>query len=150
MALANDASIVQSYACSRPTHTRSATPVDEHVGLMIKLRRLELDMSQERLAHQLGITAQQLQKYERGANRVGAGRLHEIANILGVKVQHFFQNLPSVEPDQQNITGKPTKNLTSALEDAATVKLLCMFASVRDPGLKNRVVSLVEAVIVQD
>src|SRR5688572_28567343 len=66
-------------------------PVDMLVGRNIKLHRLSKSMSQEQLAHKLGLTFQQLQKYERGINRVGGGRLFRIASILGVEISAFFE-----------------------------------------------------------
>jgi transcriptional regulator with XRE-family HTH domain len=70
-------------------------PVDVHVGGRIKLRRTLLGLSQERLGDALGLTFQQVQKYERGANRVSASRLHDMARALGVPIGYFFDDLPS-------------------------------------------------------
>lgn len=72
---------------------RSPNPIDIHVGGRIRLRRMLIGMSQEKLAEP-GLTFQQVQKYEKGANRVGAGRLYTIACILGVPVQFFFDDMP--------------------------------------------------------
>ena len=77
---------------------RSAAPVDVHVGARIRLRRQVLKMSQERLGEQLGVTFQQVQKYERGANRVGASRLWRLSQVLDVPVSFFFDGLtPEIE-----------------------------------------------------
>jgi len=84
-------------------------PVDVHVGRRIRLRRTLLGMSQEKLGKGLGLTFQQVQKYERGTNRVGASRLYQLAKILNVPVAFFFDDMPaeiaggvpsSIEPDQ--------------------------------------------------
>ena len=72
---------------------RAANPVDTHVGARIRLRRQVLKMSQERLGEQLGVTFQQVQKYERGANRVGASRLWRLSQVLDVPVSFFFEGL---------------------------------------------------------
>jgi transcriptional regulator with XRE-family HTH domain len=72
---------------------RSANPVDVHVGTRIRLRRQVLKMSQERLGEQLGVTFQQVQKYERGANRVGASRLWRLSQVLDVPIGFFFEGL---------------------------------------------------------
>lgn len=72
---------------------RSANPVDSHVGEQIRARRLALKMSQEKLGESLGITFQQVQKYERGANRVGASRLWKLSQVLGVSVGYFFEGI---------------------------------------------------------
>ncbi len=73
---------------------RAASSIDVHVGTRIRLRRKTLKMSQEQLGEQLGITFQQVQKYERGTNRVGAGRLWDISKVLDVPVQYFYNGLP--------------------------------------------------------
>ena len=72
---------------------RSATNVDEHVGSRIRLRRQLLKMSQEKLGDELGVTFQQVQKYERGSNRVGASRLYKLSDVLEVPVSFFFDGL---------------------------------------------------------
>jgi transcriptional regulator with XRE-family HTH domain len=70
-------------------------PVDAHVGVRIRLRRVLLGISQERLAKPLGLTYQQMQKYESGRNRVTAGRLYALAGLLGVSVTYFYDGLPA-------------------------------------------------------
>ena len=73
-------------------------PIDVHVGSRIRLRRTLLGMSQERLAEAIGLTFQQVQKYERGANRVGSSRLFDLARVLDVPVAYFFEDLaPGVQ-----------------------------------------------------
>ena len=69
-------------------------PIDVHVGSRVRLRRMLVGMSQEKLGEMLGLTFQQIQKYEKGANRIGASRLYQIAQILGVAVQFFFDDMP--------------------------------------------------------
>lgn len=134
---------------------RSTTEVDIHVGLMAKLRRLELEMSQEKLASKLGITAQQLKKYERGANRIGASRLHQLSVLLDVPIQYFFHGIDATKAYGNQCEGDDQKRendsnpLSQALEDHSTQRLLKMLAEVRDPQLKNKIVGLVEAVIVR-
>jgi transcriptional regulator with XRE-family HTH domain len=74
--------------------TKSSNPTDKHVGARVRMRRMMLGMSQTSLGEALGITFQQVQKYERGTNRIGAGRLQQIAHILQVPVSFFFEGLP--------------------------------------------------------
>ena len=81
---------------------RAANPIDVHVGTRVRLRRKTMKMSQEQLGDQLGITFQQVQKYERGTNRVGASRLWKISQVLEVPIQYFYDgdwtsSLPPVE-----------------------------------------------------
>ena len=75
---------------------RIANPVDKHVGSRIRMRRLMLGMSQEKLGNGLGLTFQQVQKYEKGTNRIGAGRLQRISELLQVPVPFFFEGAPQV------------------------------------------------------
>lgn len=81
---------------------RKPNPVDIHVGGRVRLRRMLLGMSQEKLGEHLGLTFQQVQKYEKGANRIGASRLFELARILGVNVQFFFEDLPGQSDAHSN------------------------------------------------
>src|SRR3954467_3472870 len=74
---------------------KQANPVDAHVGYRVRLRRMLIGMSQERLGELLGLTFQQVQKYERGINRIGAGRLFEVAEILGVPISFFYEGVDS-------------------------------------------------------
>ena len=132
-----------------PVTARSATQIDAHVGMMVKMRRTELNLSQEKVAEQLGITSQQLLKYERGTNRIGASRLHQLARILGVSIQYFFAEIDDGLLDDP--TSSPSSHpIAWALGDASTMKLLRLFSEVRDPVLKNRVISIVQAVIGRD
>src|ERR1700722_12993428 len=73
---------------------RSPDPVDKHVGSRVRMRRLMLGLSQGKLADQLELTFQQVQKYEKGSNRIGAGRLHQLSHILDVPVSFFFEGAP--------------------------------------------------------
>jgi transcriptional regulator with XRE-family HTH domain len=75
----------------------SPNPIDVHVGKRLRLRRTLLGMSQERLGERLGLTFQQVQKYERGANRIGSSRLFELGQILDVPVSFFFDDMPRTE-----------------------------------------------------
>ena len=75
----------------------SPNPIDVHVGKRLRLRRTLLGMSQERLGERLGLTFQQVQKYERGANRIGSSRLFELGQILDVPVSFFFDDMPRAE-----------------------------------------------------
>src|SRR6476620_12335762 len=77
-------------------------PVDVHVGSRVRLRRTLLGMSQERLGEAIGLTFQQVQKYERGANRVGASRLFDLSRVLDVPVSFFFEDMaPAVQPEER-------------------------------------------------
>ena len=108
----------------------------------MRLRRLELGLSQEKLADQLGITFQQVQKYERGTNRIGASRLHQIAIVLEAPITYFFDGAT-----QPNATQKHHESpLSQALSDPATVRLVRAFASITDTQLKQKAVGIIEAI----
>jgi transcriptional regulator with XRE-family HTH domain len=77
-------------------NARRANPIDGHVGGRVRLRRMLLGMSQEKLAEQLGLTFQQVQKYEKGINRIGASRLFELSQLLGVGVAFFYEDAPTL------------------------------------------------------
>ena len=74
--------------------SRRANPIDVHVGSRVRFRRMLLGMSQEKLGENLGLTFQQIQKYEKGINRIGASRLFDLSQVLGVPVQFFYEELP--------------------------------------------------------
>lgn len=113
-------------------------PVDRHVGLRIRMRRKEMGVSQERLAEALGITFQQVQKYERGANRVSASKLWEIASALKTPVAYFYDGLG----DQETL---------SAQRDAAQeflcssegIELVSAFPRISEPAIRRKIVELV-------
>lgn len=122
---------------------RSANSVDSHVGSRVRLRRLELGLSQEKLADQLGITFQQVQKYERGTNRIGASRLHQIAVVLEVPITYFFEGATAPVSADKEAQVSP---LSQALSDPATVRLVRAFASINDSQLRQKAVGIIEAI----
>lgn len=126
-----------------------ATPhhVDVHVGRQLKLRRIALGLSQERLAERLGLTFQQIQKYERGANRLGASRLFEAARALDVEVGFFFEAL-GVDP------GQLAEDASGYLGDGRcalprhrpeTPELVRAFECIEDAELRRRVLEITRA-----
>src|SRR5690349_21972110 len=78
--------------------SRRPNPIDVHVGSRVRFRRMLLGMSQEKLGEKLGLTFQQVQKYEKGINRIGASRLFDLAQVLGVPVQFFYEEAPAGDP----------------------------------------------------
>ena len=81
---------------------KAPNPIDKHVGSRVRMRRMMLGMSQEKLGDALGLTFQQVQKYEKGTNRIGASRLQQIAHILQVPVAFFFEGAPNLHPGDRN------------------------------------------------
>jgi len=124
--------------------------VDKHVGSRIRIRRVRIGMSRETLSDELGLTWQQVQKYERGANRIGAGRLQHIAHILHVPVSFFFEDAPQLpgQPEGIGAIGGPPMP-TYVSEFLATIDGLALtkaFMEIEEPSLRRRIVQLVQAI----
>ena len=116
-------------------------PIDVHVGNRIRLRRTLLGMSQERLGDLLGLTFQQVQKYEKGVNRIGAGRLFEIARILGVPIDFFYDGVAS-SADTLASAAPPVMEFVSSGEG---LQLSLAFMKIKDPKVRKRVLDLVKS-----
>ena len=130
---------------------RIVNPVDKHVGTRVKMRRKMLGMSQTKLGDGLGITFQQVQKYEKGANRIGASRLQHISDILQVPVPFFFEGAPDLPGQPMRFGGAPSPAYVSeflATNDGLT--LTKAFMQIREQRLRRRIVSLVEEIAGDD
>lgn len=121
---------------------KSANPIDSHVGSRVRMRRLMLDMSQEKLADALGLTFQQVQKYEKGTNRIGASRMQQISNILKVPVAFFFDGAP--QPGKQLDQSRTA--ITRLLATPDGLALVTAFVKIKNPKVRRSVVQLVEHV----
>jgi transcriptional regulator with XRE-family HTH domain len=127
---------------------KKPNPVDAHVGSRVRLRRMLLGMSQERLGESMGLTFQQVQKYEKGVNRIGASRLFQISKILDVPVQFFFEEAPytgdgnavrgMAEPDSEAF-------ILEFLNSREGLELNRAFVKIGDPKVRKSVVDLVRA-----
>lgn len=105
-------------------------PIDVHVGSQLRLRRILLGLSQERLADELGITFQQVQKYEKGLNRIGASRLWDLAQVLGVSVAYFYENM---DENSQNKSPRKISGQLSLSDNAKEFDMSLLFnKDVRD------------------
>lgn len=116
-------------------------PVDLHVGIRIRMRRKEMGVSQERLAEALGITFQQVQKYERGANRVSASKLWEIAAALKTPVAYFYDGLG----DREAVTGQRDAAQEFLLSSEG-IELVAAFPRITEPAIRRKIVELVRVV----
>jgi transcriptional regulator with XRE-family HTH domain len=124
---------------------RGASAVDVHVGLRIRMRRKALGHSQQSLADALGLTFQQVQKYERGVNRVSASKLFDVARFLGVPVGFFFEGLPN-EPGGAAIAGQAVEDRMQALLSSPQgLDLLLNFARIEDARLRASILELVRS-----
>ncbi len=133
-----------------PGNPRKPNPIDVHVGGRVRLRRMLLGMSQEKLGECLGLTFQQVQKYEKGANRIGASRLFELARILGVNIQYFFEEL-SGQADGAN-PGAPgfAENtgddyIIEFLNSREGIELNRAYLRIADPKARRAILELVRS-----
>ena len=128
---------------------KEPNPIDVHVGSRVRLRRLLVGMSQEKLGEQLGLTFQQVQKYEKGTNRIGASRLYEVSRILNVPVQYFYEEMAED-------TARPAGDLAFAEGDNAPfvmdfvsssegLQLNRAFFDIREPTVRRSIIDLVKS-----
>jgi len=126
---------------------KQANPIDAHVGHRVRLRRMLNGMSQERLGELLGLTFQQVQKYEKGVNRIGAGRLYEIASILGVHISFFYEDIEvDVAQGAASLGGSrehlPVMEFMSSGEG---IQLSVAFMRVKDVKVRRKILELVRS-----
>ena len=134
------------------------SPVDVHVGARIRLRRTLLGMSQERLGDALGLTFQQVQKYERGVNRVGASRLFDLSRILDVPINFFYENMTAAT----SAGGAPARPATGfaepqegfgsdeALSKRETLELVRAYYRITDPNIRKKMFDLMKSMAPAD
>jgi transcriptional regulator with XRE-family HTH domain len=122
-------------------------PIDKHVGSRLRMRRKMLGMSQEKLGEALKITFQQVQKYEKGTNRISASRLQHISHILQVPVPFFFEGAPH-QPGQPRGSGGPASPayVSEFLSSTDGLALVKAFTKIKEAKLRRRVVQLVEEI----
>ncbi|WP_374307751.1 helix-turn-helix domain-containing protein [Methylocella sp.] len=126
-------------------------PIDRHVGSRVRMRRVILGMSQEKLGEALGLTFQQVQKYEKGANRIGASRLQQISRTLDVPPAFFFEGAPSFEDETASAPPSGVAEeggsayVADFLSTAEGLHLNLAFARIQDPKVRKRIVDLVTA-----
>jgi len=139
--------VIGSEKESRPS------PIDVHVGSRIRLRRTLLGMSQERLGDSLGLTFQQVQKYERGVNRVGASRLFDLSRVLDVPISFFFDDMP--DSLSAAYGGSPSRRSggqdhadpfgDDTLSRRETLELVRAYYRITDPSVRKRVFDLIKS-----
>ncbi len=126
---------------------RSADEVDAHVGRRLRQRRIALGISQEQLGSELGLTFQQIQKYEKGQNRISAGRLYKIAQILSVSVEHFYEGLVGSSDAHGRRHGMPgNAEISAFLSSPEGLALTSGFMKIGDPATRRRIIDLVNTI----
>lgn len=121
---------------------KSPNVIDKYVGLRVRGRRKELKLSQEVLAERLGLTFQQIQKYERGANRISAGRLHELARALDASIMYFYRGVEEVTGGLASGVAEEADDFAAPIDEDA-VALVSAFHSIPDLDLRKSILSMV-------
>ncbi len=129
-------------------------PVDIHVGRRLRLKRTFLGLSQESVGKQIGVTFQQIQKYERGINRMGASRLYDFAKALGVQVSYFFEGFGDYVMEDGAALGAAEPNAPGfeheQVNNRETLEVMRAYYKIKNPALRKRVVELIKAMSAED
>ena len=135
----------------KPMSVKAPNPVDKYVGSRIRMRRIMLGMSQEKLGESLGLTFQQIQKYEKGTNRVGASRLQQISEILQVPVSFLFEGGPGGALNANGLAEAPSPAYVSDfLATSEGLALTRAFTRINDSKLRRSIVDLVEQIAARE
>ena len=134
----------------RMTDERIANAVDRRLGQRVRTRRLEIGMSQEKLADLLGVTFQQVQKYEKGVNRIAASRLFDISSALDVPVSAFFEGLTPSRAAGGVAEERADSFVHDVLATPEGLQLVSLFAAIDSAKVRRRVVDLVRAIVQQN
>ncbi len=129
---------------------KAPNPIDKHVGSRVRMRRVLIGMSQEKLGEALGLTFQQVQKYEKGTNRIGASRLQQISNILGVAVSFFFDGAPGEVAPGGFSDSASSSYVVDFLSTTEGLQLNKAFVKIKDAKVRRRVVDLVTSLAGDD
>lgn len=129
---------------SKPRIKRS-NPIDGYVGGRVRLKRLQIGMSQQKLGEALGVTFQQIQKYEKGVNRIGAGRLLEMADILGVPVGYFFEGAADFDKIRPPAAQSEEDHLLEFMRTKEGISLNLAFHKIEDGRVRKMVVEFVKS-----
>ncbi len=126
---------------------KAPNPIDKYVGSRVRMRRMMLSMSQEKLGDALGLTFQQVQKYEKGTNRIGASRLQQISGILQVPVSFFFEGAPDISAAGTTIGEAPSPAyVADFLATSDGLALTKSFMRIKDAKLRRSIVELVQQI----
>jgi len=130
---------------------KTPNPTDQHVGARVRMRRIMLAMSQEKLGAALNLTFQQVQKYERGTNRIGAGRLQQLSHVLQVPVEFFFEGAPNASaPHGSNKSELWMAQIDDFVSNPDGLRLIEAFMRIDNAALRRRIVMLVQEITGDD
>lgn len=123
---------------------KQANPVDVQVGNRVRIRRMLIGMSQEKLGELLGLTFQQVQKYEKGVNRIGAGRLYDVSRILGVPIDYFYEGI-NAQPAGDGAAEDGAPPVMEFVSSGEGLQLSLAFMKIKDSKVRKRVLDLVKS-----
>ena len=130
---------------------KAPNPIDKHVGSRVRMRRMMLAMSQEKLGDALGLTFQQVQKYEKGTNRIGASRLQQLSHVLQVPVAFFFEGAPNASaPHGSNGSTLSMAHIDDFVSNSDGLRLIGAFMRIDNAALRRRIVMLVQEIASND
>ncbi len=139
---------MKRFSIRRSGKMKTSDPIDKHVGSRLRMRRMMLGMSQEKLAEAFGLTFQQVQKYEKGANRMGASRLQRAAQILDVSVPFFFKGAPGGH--KLGGDAPSTAYVDEFVSSPEGLRLVKAFLRIARPGVRHRIVNVVQEIAAAD
>lgn len=122
-------------------------PVDKHVGARVRLRRMLMGMSQEKLGKAVSLTFQQIQKYERGSNRIGSSRLYQFSKVLNVPISFFFDDMPEAgEAQSPGLAESGAAYSDASMTKRETLELVRAYYKIKNPAIRKRIFELVKAI----
>ena len=129
-------------------------PVDIHVGRRLRQKRTFLGLSQEAVGKQIGVTFQQIQKYERGINRMGASRLYDFSKALGVQVSYFFEGFGDYIQDEGGALSAAEPNAAAFehenINNRETLEVMRAYYRIKNPAVRKRIVELIKAMATEE
>ncbi|HZH11569.1 MAG TPA: helix-turn-helix transcriptional regulator [Microvirga sp.] len=129
---------------------KSTSLIDKEIGTRVRMRRVSIGMSQEKLGEMLGLTFQQVQKYEKGMNRISVGRLVDIAKILGVDIHFFFNGIKSGKAESGFAEEETPPYIADVMSTPEGLQLIRTFTGIKNPKVRKSIVQLVASLAAQD
>ncbi|RDI62195.1 helix-turn-helix domain-containing protein [Microvirga subterranea] len=129
---------------------KSTGSIDKEIGSRVRMRRISIGMSQEKLGDMLGLTFQQVQKYEKGTNRISVSRLVDIAKILGVDIHFFFNGIKSIKDDGGFSEEASPPYISEVMSTPEGLQLIRTFTNIKNSRVRKSIVQLVSALAAQD
>ncbi len=129
---------------------KSTSLIDKEIGTRVRMRRISIGMSQEKLGEMLGLTFQQVQKYEKGMNRISVGRLVDIAKILGVEIHFFFEGIKSAKAESGFAEEEAPPYIADVMSTPEGLQLIRTFTGIKSAKVRKSIVQLVASLAAQE